>query len=205
MALVWGTLLQPAHAEDQHRLVFLGDSITAGWHAQPQLWREKYEPYGAVNLGTVGVGVEWVVSRIQEGYLDPIKPNITVLMIGTNNIPGKRGKDAAAEISGLVQLIRSRHPSTRILLLGILPRDREPGSRNRQEIAAANIALAKLDDGDYVRVLDMGPRFLQADGTISTTVMPDFLHLSKLGYEIWAEAMQPLLNAMARGGGKDKA
>jgi lysophospholipase L1-like esterase len=197
LALVWTIPVRHPQAEQPLLLLFVGDSITAGWQAHPQLWREKYAPYGAGYLGKVGILVEWVMYRVKEGALDKIKPKVTVLMIGTNNIESSSGKKVAAEISGLVHLIRSRS-STRVLLLGILPRDREPGTHNRREIAAANASLATLDDGDYVRFLDMGSRFLEADGTISPTVMPDFVHLSKRGYEIWAEAMQPLLNEMMR-------
>jgi lysophospholipase L1-like esterase len=38
---------------------------------------------------------------------------------------------------------------------------------------------------------DYGPRFLQADGTISTEIMADHLHPTAKGYRIWADAMLP--------------
>ena len=37
------------------------------------------------------------------------------------------------------------------------------------------------------------PAFLGPDGTISRDVMPDFLHLTKYGYQLWADAMEPTL------------
>ena len=39
----------------------------------------------------------------------------------------------------------------------------------------------------------MGPKFLQGDGSISTSVMADYLHPTKKGYEIWVDAMRPTL------------
>ncbi len=44
-----------------------------------------------------------------------------------------------------------------------------------------------------VRYLDIGGRFLNPDGTISKELMPDFLHLSLRGYEIWAEVIEPVM------------
>ena len=49
---------------------------------------------------------------------------------------------------------------------------------------------------DYV---DIGRYFLNEDGTISAEVMPDFLHLSKRGYQIWADAIEPTVWRMMEG------
>jgi len=66
----------------------------------------------------------------------------------------------------------------------------------RDKIKAINTIIAKLDDGTLVRFLDSGERFLQGDGTLSKDIMPDYVHLSAKGYQIWAESMQPLLAEM---------
>jgi beta-glucosidase len=65
-------------------------------------------------------------------------------------------------------------------------------------INAINKELAKLDDGKMVRYLDLGPKFTGADGKIPNDVMPDQLHPNAKGYQIWAEAMQPLLAEMLK-------
>ena len=51
---------------------------------------------------------------------------------------------------------------------------------------------------DHVRFLNLGPRLTGPDGTVSPDVMPDGLHLSARGYEIWAEGMLPILNDMLK-------
>jgi len=53
--------------------------------------------------------------------------------------------------------------------------------------------ISKLDDGKHVYYLDIGGKFLQPDGSISKDIMPDFLHLSAAGYQIWADAVETKL------------
>ena len=41
-------------------------------------------------------------------------------------------------------------------------------------------------------------QFLDANGKIPDSIMPDQLHPNTAGYKIWAEAMQPTLDAMMK-------
>ena len=59
---------------------------------------------------------------------------------------------------------------------------------------AVNRILATYDDGKKVTFMDIGPKFLQPDGTISAEIMPDFLHPNARGYQIWADAIQPVIS-----------
>ncbi|MFM9147369.1 MAG: hypothetical protein ACKORI_04495, partial [Verrucomicrobiota bacterium] len=52
--------------------------------------------------------------------------------------------------------------------------------------------------GRSLRDLDIGPKFLAADGTLSKDIMPDLLHLSPKGYQIWADAIRDKLAELAR-------
>ena len=65
-------------------------------------------------------------------------------------------------------------------------------------MALINTVIAKLDDGRMVRFLDIGPQFLDADGQLPKTVTPDLLHLTEKGYQIWADAMEPVLTEMLK-------
>ena len=53
------------------------------------------------------------------------------------------------------------------------------------------VVAAKLADDKMIFYLDIGPKFLTDDGTLTKEIMPDLLHLSPKGYEIWAEATEP--------------
>ena len=55
---------------------------------------------------------------------------------------------------------------------------------------AALVLIAPVADGQRVFFMDIGPKFLSADGTLSKDISPDLLHLSAKGYQIWAEAIE---------------
>jgi len=172
-------------------LLFLGDSITQGWNDN-EVWKRFYAPRNAANFGIGGDRTQHVLWRIKNGELDGIKPKVAVLMIGTNNADSSTAAEIAEGITAIVEELRRKVPETRILLLGVFPRSQTPDSL-RERLKSVNEKIAKLDDGDHVKFLDIGKTFLGNDGTISKEVMPDFLHLSGLGYRRWADAMEPTL------------
>jgi lysophospholipase L1-like esterase len=182
-------------------VLFIGDSITAGWDGAKEVWDSHYGALQPANFGIGGDRTQHVLWRIDNGELDGTTPKVVVLMIGTNNI-----RDSVENIAkGVVAIVTDIHaklPAARLLLLGIFPRGADPklegikGMRNK--ITAVNAELAKVDDGARTRYLDIGPRFLDADGVLARDIMPDALHPSAKGYQIWADAMQPLLDEMLK-------
>jgi lysophospholipase L1-like esterase len=46
--------------------------------------------------------------------------------------------------------------------------------------------------------LDFGQKFLEADGTLPKSIMPDALHPNAAGYQIWADAIQEKLTALLK-------
>ena len=80
-------------------------------------------------------------------------------------------------------------------MLGIFPRG-ATFSTQRGKLLQINQALAKLADGKMIHYLDFGSQLIEADGSISKTLMPDYLHLSEAGYEIWANAIEAKLKEL---------
>ena len=182
-------------------LLFLGDSITAGWNKSAEssgpreVWDRYYGPRRAANFGIGGDRTQHVLWRLEHGEVDGIKPKVVVLMIGTNNVNANTSEEIAAGITAIVKKLGESLPESRVLLLGVFPRGEKP-NRGREKLAAVNETIAKLDDGKKVKYLDIGPRFLDEDATISREIMPDSLHLSRKGYRIWADAIEPTLRSM---------
>ncbi len=180
-------------------VVFLGDSITDGWRGSGTVWKEQIEPLHAANFGIGGDRTQHVLWRIENGELDGYTPKAAVLMIGTNNLGANTDEEIADGIKAIVETIHKKQPKTKVLLLGIFPRGQQPTDKNRDRIKNINKIISKLDDkGKTVKYLDIGDKFLEKDGTLSKDIMPDFLHLSKKGYEIEAEAIKPSLTELMK-------
>ena len=175
-------------------LLFMGDSITEFWSTKGQdVWTETYEPLKAANFGIAADKVENVLWRLTNGELDGISPKVVVLMIGINNTWGGGNAGVIADgIGEVVRTLRTKLPSARVLLLGLLPLK----DGTSPTVKSINERIAKLDDGKNVRFLNMGSVFAGPDGRAREELMADSVHLSAKGYESWAETMKPLLDAM---------
>jgi len=187
-------------------ILFLGDSITDFWRNRgSNVWNQYYAPQRAANFGISADRTQHVLWRMDNGELDGIHPKVIVLMTGTNNTGKERdGKtvrnttpDTIEGVKAVVNDIRAKLPDTKILLLGIFPRGTLDDPQ-RAQVAVINTVISKLDDGKMVKFLDIGPKFLEADGTLSKDIMPDLLHPSEKGYQIWADAMNPTLDEMMK-------
>jgi lysophospholipase L1-like esterase len=182
-------------------VLFIGDSITQGWDNQKELWKKEYEPLKAANFGIGGDRTQQVLWRILNGEIDGLHPKVVVLLIGVNNIwPNDPSERIGAGIKKIVETLREKLPQTKVLVLGVLPSGKNATDGVRERIKQINAVVAKLDDGKDVRYLDLGPKFLEADGSIAPDKFykPDVLHLAPKGYEVWAEAMRALLSELLK-------
>lgn len=172
-------------------LIFVGDSITQGWEGDGKdVWAQYYAKRNAVNLGIGGDRTQQVLYRLDNGNVDGINPKLAVLMIGTNNMSSNTAKEIGAGIKAVVKKLRKKLPTTKVLVLAVFPRGEKP-FEGREKLAKASAIAKKTADNKNVFFMDIGKEFLSADGTLSKDIMPDFLHLTPKGYEIWAKAIEP--------------
>jgi beta-glucosidase len=185
-------------APGDYDIEFIGDSITQGWEgAGKNVWQEFYGRRKVINFGVSGDRTQHVLWRFENGQLDGIKPKVAVVMIGTNNSNNQDNteNDILEGVTAIVQEIRKRQPDTKVLLLAIFPRSKT-FSPQRGKILQINQALARLDDGKHIFFLDLGPQFIENDGSISTDMMRDALHPGEAGYKVWASNMEPKLKEL---------
>ena len=184
-------------------LLFVGDSITDAWRGGPQnaLYQQRWGKHNPLNIGISGDKTEHVLWRLDHSEVEGIKPKAVVLMIGTNNLgnaPKATPEQTADGIRCVVERLREKLPDAKILLLGVFPRGAKADDPYRAQIKTVNDSIAKLDDGDHVKYLDIGAKFLADDGTLPADVMPDALHPNEKGYQIWADAIGPVLDEMLK-------
>lgn len=177
-------------------LVFLGDSLTQRWETAPNVWDKHFGALHAAQMGIDNDGTQQVLWRLDHGTLEGSSPRLVVLLIGINNIGND---DATPEevrdgVMAILDRLRRLAPRAKVLLIGLLPYDR-PNVNYAAAIAGTNRLLAKLADGDAVRFLDFGDKLL-IDGGVHPDHQPDGAHLSPKGYEIYAEAIVPVVCAV---------
>jgi lysophospholipase L1-like esterase len=188
-----------AEAGNKCEVVFIGDSITQGWEGEgKQVWADHYAKYNAVNLGIGGDRTQHVLWRLDNGNIEGLSPKAAVVMIGTNNSNGEDNtvEQIADGVRAIVQKLRQKLPNTKIVLVAIFPRGENPNPQ-RGKILQVNQIIRKLADGQNVIWVDFGHKFVSPEGQIPREIMPDYLHLSPKGYEIWAESLGgPLSRAL---------
>lgn len=181
---------------DQVDLLFVGDSITAGWDRK--IWKKNFKPLKAANFGIGGDNTGNLLWRLQHGAIGNIQPKLIVLLIGVNNIGGMKEtpEQAAAGVTKVVEQLRLAWPNSKILLNAVFPFDQTSGSDNRRKVKKLNQIIGKLGDNNIIFFKDYGSLLLQKDGSISPDIMADFLHPTSKGYQIWANAMTPDIQAL---------
>ena len=180
-------------------LLMIGDSITQGWGDEGRrVWERYYAHRRAVNQGFNSDRTEQVLWRLQHGEIDGIHPKVAVVMIGTNNSGTRKDPPAetAAGVQAIVTLLRAKLPETKILLLGIFPRDAAATDSLRILNGSINDRLRGFADVQHLFYLDLGHLFLDRDGQLKRDLMPDLLHPNEQGYRVWAEGMEPQLKVL---------
>jgi lysophospholipase L1-like esterase len=185
-------------------LLLMGDSITDFWRnaegnfAGKPVLDKNFGHWKIANFGIAGDTTQGVLHRLKNGEGKGFSPRAVMLMIGTNNTGRNTAAEIAEGIGAVVLQLRNDFPQAKILLLAVFPRG-QATDPVRATIADINQRITKQHDGTNVHYLDIGPKFLDAQGNIPRDVMSDGLHPGPKGYEIWADAVrEPLTKLMAR-------
>lgn len=180
-------------------LLFVGDSIT-DWFYWPRgqnpatggdIWKAAFGSMKPANFAIAGDTTQGVLWRMQNGELEGFKAKLIVLMLGTNNINRNPSDEIVDGDRLIIEEFKKRQPQAKILLLGIFPRTMAADAPVRATIKDINLKLEKLADNKQVFYMDIGSKFLTTDGTLTTEIMPDGLHPSAKGYQVWADAILP--------------
>jgi lysophospholipase L1-like esterase len=199
-------------AASKPELIFLGDSITEDWQRSgpPQwqdfapVWQHFYGDRHAVNLGFKGDTTASLLWRIRNGEVAGIAPKAAVVLIGANNL-GKvhwSAEDTVVGIDAIIGELHRRLPTTKILLLPILPSDRSAWITETTAKIDATLA-ARYKSDPLVSYLDLTALFMR-NGKLNRDLFLDPqltppdppLHPSAQGQALMAKAMEPTLAAM---------
>lgn len=183
--------------DDAIDLLFIGDSITAGFNGKEgkAALKENFPHLSYHNVAVKGDTTSNVLWRIKEGVIDNLKPKITVLMIGTNNTSADYlPQETANGIEAILNQIKIKLPHSKILLLSVLPR----GERGKRKFATCNKNINKIilnyENKENIFYLDLSEAFQTTDEEFNQDYYNrDQLHLNGKGYHVWAKTMKPTI------------
>ena len=181
-------------------ILFVGDSITESWTSAPwggvnrgaAIWDKMYAPRNALNFGAGADRTQHVLYRLDTMDVKDLKPKVTVLMIGTNNNIDT-APDIAEGVKAVIAKLETMYPMTKIILVSILP-----SARSAELMAQANDLIKNFADNQTVYYLDLAAK-MPPVGDSWVGLGPDKLHPTDVGYQLWADSMEPLLTKLLAG------
>jgi acyl-CoA thioesterase I len=188
--------------EAPRTIVFFGDSLTAGYglddpstEAFPAYIEEKIDQtglnYRVVNAGLSGETSAGGLRRVDWILRQPI--DVFVLALGAND--GLRGIEPSvtrANLQGIIDRVRAKYPSAKIVLAGMhMPPSM--GESYVRDFAAVFPELAKKNKTAFI------PFLLDRVGGLREMNQADQIHPTSAGHQLIAEnvwkVLQPLLQA----------
>jgi lysophospholipase L1-like esterase len=158
-------------------VIMIGTNNTGG-HSAPQ----------------IAGGIKAIVEELKRQ-----KPDIKILVLGV--FPRGSGGDAERSLeqitAGIVPIneeLKKDAPDLKRLNMLVKSLAGQsgtiPAAKLNKKIGEINAIISKLDDGKSVFYKDIGNEFLDKNGGLSGEIMPDYLHLSAKGYDIWGKAIK---------------
>lgn len=176
--------------KDQKSLVFLGDSITQGWKDD---FRGHFTQIKKANRGISGDTTRGMLYRLDNDVLS-LNPSGVVLLMGTNDIEElSSNEDIVYNIDLIIKKLRSHSASIPILLCKVFP-SHPNKDRPADVIKDLNLKLTSLAEKNHnITLVDTWSIFANENGNSKADIFPDRLHIKEKGYQMWAEALTPVL------------
>jgi lysophospholipase L1-like esterase len=180
-------------AAGENRVVFMGDSITEGWHFTGPLGSFPGKPY--INRGISGQTTPQMLVRFRQDVI-ALKPKVVVILAGTNDIAGNTGpmtlEQTEGNLASMADLATANH--IRVVLCSVTPAfdfSWSPGLAPAPRILALNAWIkAYAAQKGYVYVDFHTAMKDQRDG-LPETLSKDGVHPLPSGYAV----MTPLVEA----------
>ena len=182
-----------APAASEERVVFMGDSITEGWHFDAPGGVFAAKPY--VNRGISGQTTPQMVLRFHQDVI-ALQPKVVVILAGTNDIAGNTGpmtlEETEANIAAMAEMAMANH--VRVVLCSVLPAydyPWQPGLTPAPKIDAINEWMKKYAAEHGHIYVDYHSAMKDARDGLPANLSQDGVHPTQAGYDV----MAPLVEA----------
>jgi len=180
-------------AAGENRVVFMGDSITEGWHFDKPGGDFATKPY--INRGISGQTSPQMLVRFRQDVID-LQPKVVVILAGTNDVAGNTGpmtvEQTEANIQSMADLATANH--IRVVLCSVLPAydfPWHPGLEPAQKIDQVNAWMKDYAARKGYVYVDYHSAMKDARDGLPANLSGDGVHPTPAGYAI----MAPLVEA----------
>jgi lysophospholipase L1-like esterase len=177
-------------AADENRVVFMGDSITEGWHLDQSFPGKPY-----INRGISGQTTPQMVLRFHQDVVN-LKPKVVVILGGVNDIAGNTGpmtpEDTENNLAAMAEIATAS--GIKVVLCSVLPAydfSWSPGQHPASKIAELNTWLKAYAASKSYLYVDYYSPMKDDRGGLPAALSPDGVHPNPSGYSI----MTPLVEA----------
>ena len=174
----------------ENRVVFMGDSITEGWHLDQSFPGKPY-----VNRGISGQTTPQMLLRFHQDVVN-LKPKVVVILAGVNDIAGNTGpmnlEDIENNLMAMAEIATAN--GIKVVLCSVLPAYDfawSPGQYPAQKIADLNARIKSYADSKGYSYVDYYSAMKDDRGGLPTSLSRDCVHPNPSGYAI----MAPLVEA----------
>jgi len=177
---------------DEHRVVFMGNSITIGWlNARPEFFAGK--PY--VNRGISGQTTPQMLIRFRQDVI-ALQPKVVVILAGTNDIAGNTGPSTLEMIAdNIMSMAELAHANgIKVVLSSTLPAydyPWKPGLEPAEKIVTLNAMLKTYCAEKGHIYLDYFSAMADERNGLPKKYANDEVHPTVEGYKV----MEPLVEA----------
>ena len=176
--------------------LLIGNSIINYWGGNPKAslargekeWNKYMEPLKVQNAGFGWDRIENVLWRVYHGELDHFNGKNIVLMIGTNNLGINSDEEIVEGLQFLINAIKNRKPSAKIIMAGILPR-----KKMEEKVKAINQKIKKMSLQNHIAFVDFEKDFLNENTINPNLFVSDGLHPNADGYNVLGENLMKIL------------
>ena len=184
--------------KDERRVVFMGDSITEEWS---NLYPEYFTEKGYINRGIGGQTTPQMLIRFKPDVVE-LKPEIVVILAGTNDIAGNTGPSNAKMITDNIFSMAeiAKAYQMKVVLSSILPVYEYDWAREIKDppstIQAVNDALKQYASDQGLIYLDYFSSMVDERQGLNSDYTSDGVHPNESGYILMSSLAEEVLSEL---------
>lgn len=180
-----------AQPYQDNRIIFFGDSITAGWETHNS---ELFGNQKCINRGINGQTTSQMLLRFRFDVIE-LKPEKVIILAGTNDIAGNTGTITLENILGnLISMCElANENNIKVVLCSLLPAKNYPWQKEikpAEKIKLLNTMILEYAKRNNIVYIDYYAAMVDGQKGLQSIYSDDGVHPNKEGYRIMKLILQ---------------